>query len=204
MSDYDSLPFAQVVAPLMDRPRGLMAHLDLPIPRRGGPDGAGGTTFNYDFTVEHAAVKEAEEAEISELTEVAARKKRAEEREKERKAAEREREARAAERRTTRAKQAESMRTISQLRQRSVERDREEEEMRKAEAESRRKAMEKTRAARKVSMPERRPTTKEEKQRVAVRQFMTWTGATEEECKHYLTAYDWDLQKAVSNYYGRE
>ena len=64
--------------------------------------------------------------------------------------------------------------------------------------------MEESRVSGKVSMPERRPTTEEEKQRIAVRQFMTWTGASEEECRHYLTAYDWDLQRSVSNYYGRE
>ena len=198
---YDHCPFAAVVAPLVDRPPVVSAVLDLPIPV------CGANRFSYDFAVERQAMKDAEAAEIEALTEVEARRKRAEEREQERERQKKEREARAverAEKRAEREKQAEALRAISQLRQKSVERDREEEETRRVEEENRRKAIEESRAACKVSMPERRATTEEEKQRIAVRQFMTWTGATEDECMHYLTAYDWDLQKSVSNYYGRE
>ena len=194
---YDHLPFSKVAGPLMESPPCLNNEPGIQV-----PDSA--MSFVYDFSVEREAIKEAEEIEISELTEIGDRKKREEQRKKKREAEELERQARLAERRAEFAKRAEDERAVSQLRQKSVERDREEEQVRKIEEENRRKALEENKASRKVSMPSRPFTTQEEKQRTAIRQFMTWTGASEEECRHYLTAYNWDLQKSVSNYYGRD
>ena len=183
------LRYAGVIAPSCEVPTEINQPLNL-------PDMTQSSTFIYDFSVEKEALKIAEES----IKMVAESKQHLEEyvatKDKERARKEEKNKAALA---ALSLKQEEA-RAAAQLRQASVDRHKREEVERKVEEDAR-TAVQLLRT--KSRQEDDRQAAGTQRERELITQFQQWTGATDEECKHYLSAYDWKLDKAVQAFFGR-
>ena len=196
-SPYHTLQYAGVVAPSCETPSGIDQPLNLP------DTSSQRSMFEYDFAIEREAIKIAKEskkmeAESKQHREEYTAAKELESREKEEKE---EKKRLALE--VLRLKE-EKARAASQLRQRSVAQQQKEEEERKAEEDGRQeRVLLRSTSRQEARAEDDRQQNNNQRERELIQQFLQWTGASEDECRHYLTAYAWKLDAAVRAYFGR-
>ena len=192
MSQYSSLQYAKVIAPSCEIPTDINTPLNLPLNINTR------ATFDYDFSTEKEAIKIAKES-IKTEAESKQQQEDYEERKKKR-TAEKDEENRLAMEalalKQTEDKAAAVVRQKEQLAQKQAQ------EQQNKEAEKEAKA---TQLAGATSRPkdDQQQVSSNQRERELIQQFQQWTGATDEECNHYLSAYDWKLDKAVQAFFGR-